>query len=250
MNASEKNTVSPQTSTVPVVTLWRLNATQNRLHGVMTGTVRPQIASVTVSPRVHIYMYTIPGVGGYDQATVGEAASIAYSLPMPPLSHQRQEAFARLISRGEPASRAYGAVYHVTGNNAEAAGSRMLRNIKVADRIAELKGAAAKRTLKTVESLVADLDEVIVFARQCNNPSAMVAAIAQQARLLGLEAPKQLEVMHKPAPLPTKVLEMTVEEWTAQFSTGSGPRPALTDLGKRRAGKRPNGSGVSFGDPS
>ncbi|MEK1855187.1 MAG: hypothetical protein AAAC48_25825 [Phyllobacterium sp.] len=41
----------------------------------------------------------------------------------------------------------------------------------------------------------------------------------QQARLLGLEAARQLEIAHKPAPLPTKVLELTQEEWTAQFST-------------------------------
>ncbi|MEF0939874.1 Terminase small subunit [Rhizobium sp. BR 362] len=173
---------------------------------------------------------------------VGELASIAYPYPMPPLSNQRHEGFCRLISRGEAASRAYGAVYHTTGNNAEAAASRLLRNVKVANRIAELKGAAAKRTLKTVESLVSDLDEVIVFARQCGNPAAMVSAIAAQARLLGLEAPKQLEVMHKPAPLPTKVLELTEAEWQAQFSTGRGPKPALTGAGRRRAAaKRLNG---------
>ncbi|MDL2398428.1 Terminase small subunit [Rhizobium mayense] len=173
------------------------------------------------------------------QTDVGEPASIAYPCPMPALSNQRQEGFCRLISRGEAASRAYGAIYHVTGNNAEAAASRLLRNIKVIDRVAELKGAAAKRTLKTVEILVDQLDEVIVFARQCNNPSAMVAAIAQQAKLLGLEAPRQLEVMHRPAPLPTSVLELSEEEWTAQFSKGPGPRAALTEGAKRlKAEKR------------
>ncbi len=44
---------------------------------------------------------------------------------------------------------------------------------------------------------------------------------------------------HRPAPLPTKVLELTEEEWTAQFSTGPGPRPALTEGAKRlKAEKR------------
>lgn len=94
--------------------------------------------------------------------------------------------------------------------------------------MAELQGQAADRTEKTVASLVAQLDEVIAFARQCNNPSAMVAAITQQARLLGLESPRQLEIMHRPAPLPTKVLELSLEEWTAQFSKPRGlPEPGM-----------------------
>ncbi len=152
---------------------------------------------------------------------------------MSPLSNQRHEAFSRAISRGEAASTAYGSVYHVTGKVAETNGWRLLRNAEVVDRVAELKGMAAQRTEKTVASLVANLDEAIVFAKQCKNPSAVVAAIIAQARLLGLEAPRQLEVMHKPAPLPTKLLELTEEEWTAQFSTGPGPRAALTGHAKR-----------------
>jgi len=164
---------------------------------------------------------------------------MAYSCVMLPLLNQRHEAFARLISRGEAASRAYGAVYHVTGNVAETAGVRLLRNVQVAKRIAELKGQAAQRTEKTVASLVQDLDDAIAFAQKCKNPSAVVAAIALQARLLGLEAPKQLEVMHRPAPLPTKVLELTEEEWAAQFSVGTGSRPALTEGAKQlKTGKR------------
>jgi len=97
-----------------------------------------------------------------------------------------------------------------------------------------------------VASLVADLDEAIVFAQKCKNPSAVVAAIALQARLLGLEAPRQLEVMHRPAPLPTKVLELTEDEWTAQFATGTGSRPALTEGARQlKAEKRKlNGRGV------
>ncbi len=158
---------------------------------------------------------------------------------MTSLSNQRWEAFARAISRGEAASRAYEAVYHVTGNGAEVNGCKLLRNTQVAKRVTELKGLAAKRTEKTVASLVQDLDEAIAFAQKCKNPSAVVAAIALQARLLGLEAPRQLEVMHRPAPLPTKVLELTEEEWTAQFSMGTGPRPALTEGAKQsKAEKR------------
>lgn len=158
---------------------------------------------------------------------------------MTPLSNQRHEAFCRAVSRGEPASRAYSGVYHTSGNGAEVNASKLLRNTKVIARVAELKGQAAKRTEKTVASLVADLDEAIVFARKCKSPSAVVAAITAQARLLGLEAPRQFEVMHKPAPLPTSVLQLSEEEWMAQFYTGPGPKPALTEQSLRlRAGKR------------
>ena len=70
-------------------------------------------------------------------------------------------------------------------------------------------------------------------------PSAMVAAIAQQARLLSLEAPRQLEIAHKPAPLPTRTLELTEEEWVAQFSTPRQPKPSrpATPLKQIRAEK-------------
>ncbi|MCS3744307.1 terminase small subunit [Rhizobium sp. BK661] len=162
---------------------------------------------------------------------------------MPPLLNQRHEAFARLISRGEPASRAYSSIYHVTGNVAETAGARLLRNVQVGNRIAELKRQAARRTEKTVASLVQDLDNAIEFALKCKKPSAVVAAIALQARLLGLEAPRQLEVMHRPAPLPTKLLELTEEEWLAQFSTGTATRPALTEGARQLKAKKRNLNG-------
>ncbi|WP_348271654.1 terminase small subunit [Phyllobacterium sp. CL33Tsu] len=155
----------------------------------------------------------------------------------------RQEAFCRNLAEGRSQFEAYRkAGYRSKGRNAtDAHAARLARNGKVASRVAELKEKAARRTEKTVASLVAELDEVIVFARQCSNPSAMIAAIAQQSRLLGLEAPRSLEIMHRPAPLPTKVLELTVEEWTAQFSPRGLPEPSRTlkPLRQIRAEKPP-----------
>jgi hypothetical protein len=135
--------------------------------------------------------------------------------------NSRQEAFCRSLTEGHSQFEAYQmAGYRSKGRNAiDAHSARLARNGKIVKRLHELKAEAAKRTKKTVASLVAELDEVIAFARECHNPSAMVAAIVQQGRLLGLEAPRQLEVMHRPAPLPTKVLELTEEEWRQQFST-------------------------------
>ncbi|TBD45427.1 Terminase small subunit [Rhizobium leguminosarum] len=165
---------------------------------------------------------------------------------MPPLSNQRREGFCRAIVRGESASGAYAGIYHVSGRTAEVNGSKLLRNTAVSERIAELQGTAAQRTVKTVESLVADLDATIAFARECKNPAAMVAAINAQARLLGLVVDRsEVIVMNKPAPLPTKILELSEEEWTAQFSTGTGPRPSLTDRAKQRKAETLKSNGAS-----
>lgn len=157
---------------------------------------------------------------------------------MPPIANARHEAFSRLVVRGESATAAYASVYGVTGRTAEVNGSKLLRNTVVVGRIDELQGKAAQRTEKTVESLVADLDETIAFARECKNPAAMVAAINAQARLLGLVIDRsEVMVMNKPAPLPTRTLELSEEEWVAQFGGGSGPRPALADSKRSSAEK-------------
>ncbi|MGR9175651.1 terminase small subunit [Rhizobium leguminosarum] len=155
------------------------------------------------------------------------------------LKNAKHEAFARHIVRGESATAAYADIYRASGRTAEVNGSKLLRNAAVGERITELQGTAAQRTVKTVESLVHDLDETIAFARQCRNPTAVVSAIGLQAKLLGLMAPTQLEITrHAPAPLPTKLIELSEAEWVAQF--GQRPAPMRTPPGAKRskAGQR------------
>jgi hypothetical protein len=153
---------------------------------------------------------------------------------MPPLQNTRHELFAQAIARGDPAYRAYGDLYGAESHAAEANGSRLMKNDRVATRIGELKARTAVRTEKTAASLVKDLDDAIEFAKACKNPSAVVRAIVAQARLLGLVVDRsEVSVQHRPAPWPTKTIELSEAEWVAQFSTGPGPRPALTDQGKR-----------------
>ncbi|MGO8546680.1 Terminase small subunit [Rhizobium ruizarguesonis] len=158
---------------------------------------------------------------------------------MPPLSNQRHEGFCRAICRGESAAKAYASVYGVTGHAAEASASRLLRNAAVLDRIDELQNGAAKRTEKTVESLVADLDEAAAFARQCGNPTALVSAIMAQAKLLGLAIDRtESVVLQRPAPWPTNVIELSEEQWIAQFGQGPGPMRALSGSKRSKANQR------------
>ncbi|MGY5811898.1 terminase small subunit [Rhizobium sp. LEGMi198b] len=169
---------------------------------------------------------------------------------MPALGNQRHEGFCRAICRGESASGAYASIYHVSGRTAEVNGSKLLRNTVVAARIAELQGMAAKRTAKSVESLVVNLDEAIDFAKRCRSPAAVVSAIGLQAKLLGLLAPTQLEIIrHAPAPLPTKLLELSEDEWRAQFGSGTGPKPALAGTKRSMAEKRKMNAGAHGGKP-
>src|SRR5258706_8279414 len=67
------------------------------------------------------------------------------------LRNGRHEAFARAIVKGSTGRAAYGAAgYRAKGAVADAAASRLLGNVKVSARIAELKGVAAQAS--TVEA--------------------------------------------------------------------------------------------------
>jgi phage terminase small subunit len=78
------------------------------------------------------------------------------------LRNNRHEAFARAIVRGNSGRAAYGtAGYKAKGAVADAAASRLLRNVRVSARIAELKGVAAQAS--TIEATRV-LDELAKLA--------------------------------------------------------------------------------------
>jgi hypothetical protein len=66
---------------------------------------------------------------------------------MPVLKNQKHEKFAQRIALGEAAGAAYRKVYQAKAVAAEAAGSRLLRNVKVSARVAEIQGKAADETV-------------------------------------------------------------------------------------------------------
>jgi hypothetical protein len=138
---------------------------------------------------------------------------------MPALFNLKWEAFARAVVRGGPASHAYAEAYHVKGNVAEASAARLLRNVQVAHRVAELQEQVQVRTIVTIEGLTRDLFEIKRQAMIDGKYAAAVSALQLIAKMHGFLIDRSEQVvMHRPAPLPTKLLELTEEEWRAQFS--------------------------------
>ena len=67
---------------------------------------------------------------------------------MKPLKNARHEKFAQAVATGEAASRVYGRIYgKQSPSQAEASASRLLRNVKVAARVAEIRGSVDAEAL-------------------------------------------------------------------------------------------------------
>lgn len=79
---------------------------------------------------------------------------------MPVLKNSRHERFAQLVAGGMPATPAYKKIYKCQTRTAETSSSRLMSSGKVADRIAELKKAAA-------EKAVWSLAERLKFLQDC-----------------------------------------------------------------------------------
>jgi hypothetical protein len=105
---------------------------------------------------------------------------------MAALSNHKHELFAQALAKGENATNAYkGAGYTALGNSAEAAASRLLSDVKVQARVAELQERAAVKVEKTVADLVVMLEEDRTLARAEKQSSAAVAAVMGMGKLLG-----------------------------------------------------------------
>lgn len=135
----------------------------------------------------------------------------------------RQQRFCLLVVEGETQSRAYTlAGYSVKSEKtATENASRLASNAKVRDFIAKLQAKAAVRAEITVESLTQDLVDIRTKAMANLSFGPAVQAVQLIARLNGLLIEKsELTVLHKPSPLPTKVLELSEADWIRQFSPG------------------------------
>lgn len=102
---------------------------------------------------------------------------------MPVLDNARHERFAQELAKGASQVEAYGLAGY---EPVEANASRLIRNDKVAARVAELKAAAAERAVVTIYDIADQLDEDRLFAREMEVPGAAITATMGKAKVLGL----------------------------------------------------------------
>jgi phage terminase small subunit len=137
--------------------------------------------------------------------------------------NSRQERFAQnLVANGMNATAAYRAAGYAgkTEATARAGASELLTNPNVAARISELQQLAAKRHAKTVDTIMADLDQLRDLAIENGQTAAGVAAVMGAAKILGFITDRQQieAVVHRPAPGPgtEKGMILSEAEWEQQ----------------------------------
>lgn len=104
-----------------------------------------------------------------------------------PLKNARHEKFCLLVVEGEASGPAYAkAGFKSRSSKArDANAARLIATDKVKARLAELKGAAARRAEVSVDSLCRELDEAAAQAALLEQTSARVQAIMGKARITG-----------------------------------------------------------------
>jgi hypothetical protein len=100
-----------------------------------------------------------------------------------PLKNSRQERFAQELAKGKSQLDAYVAAGYKPDDGAAC---RLSGNVRVADRVAELKSRAAEKVVVTVADIAAQLDEDRAFARRVESAAAAVSATMGKAKVLGL----------------------------------------------------------------
>ena len=135
----------------------------------------------------------------------------------------KQLRFVLLVVEGETQSKAYQLAGYAanTPKVIEANASRLASSAKVRDEIARLQALARNRAVITVESLTDDLIDIRTKAMAAGSYGPAVQAVLIIAKLNGLMIEKsETTVLHRPAPLPTKILELSEQDWVRQFGQG------------------------------
>jgi phage terminase small subunit len=83
---------------------------------------------------------------------------------MPILENARHERLAQELAQGKSATEAHKIAYGSKGRTSGVSGSRMLKNVEIKRRVAELQGKAAEKTVITVEGLISEADELKLLA--------------------------------------------------------------------------------------
>lgn len=139
---------------------------------------------------------------------------------MPILSNPKHELFAQGLAKGKTADEAY----KLAGYAASRSNAAVLRtNQNILDRVSELQGLAAKRTLVTIESLTEELDTVRSNAASVNQHSVVLGAIMGKAKLHGLLVDKKEHTGKGGGPIQTLDLSKVSDEQLDALLTVLGP---------------------------
>jgi hypothetical protein len=185
---------------------------------------------------------------------------------MPVLPNPRQERFAQELAKGETADAAYKlAGYKPNRGNA----SELRKKQHILNRIAELQATTAKRAEITRESLIARLESACEFAELKSQPSALIAGLAQIAKIAGFYEPPPVSPKAKLQELTDAELvhlikacrdlredrgdiaiiedePLSEEKWAAKYGSPLQPAPAPKPL---LPAAPTNGHGLPPSDP-
>jgi hypothetical protein len=132
----------------------------------------------------------------------------------------KQHKFVQAIIKGSTIQEAYGKAGYNTGSHNAA---RLKDKEAVRSAIKAARAEAAARTVATAAQIAEDLDEIRLLAISDGQYAAAVAAALGRAKILGLYVDRrEVEILHRPAPLPTNVLELTEDQWRRQFALPAG----------------------------
>jgi hypothetical protein len=144
-------------------------------------------------------------------------------LSMPVLKNPRHERFAQGVCKGMSQTDAYlyaGYAPLKEAKDTRSSAAALAKNAGVSGRIEEIQAAQAARVGITVDTLLMELQEMLVLAKRIKQPSAGVGAILAKGKLLGLITDKveTNDVTRKPARRPTTQTSMSIDEWKDKFA--------------------------------
>jgi phage terminase small subunit len=138
---------------------------------------------------------------------------------MSALRNARHEIFAQEIVKGVSGREAYKiAGFSVSSDNAaDASASRLLRDVKVQARVAELQQKAQARALVTLEEHIGELKDIRDLAKKNGQASAAVAADVKRGELMGyyVERRESTNTNYNISDKP-----LNEEDWERQYGAG------------------------------
>jgi phage terminase small subunit len=124
----------------------------------------------------------------------------------------KQEHFAQCIADGMTQADAYRAAFNVKPSTKPESvyqrASALMADVKISSRVAELKGALAKKALWTREMSV----KALIQAYREGKPSEKVSAVKELNAMHGFNAPSKMEVTNPDGSLKPQVIQIIAKQ--------------------------------------